>query len=76
MAGFSLHQARIIKSRRWKPGSWQNVAREQLCIRKMGPPDRVWIRAGYFFSCAGCRSDFSLIGTGRNQLELELVSFF
>lgn len=62
---FSLHQAgRTIKSRRWKPGSWQSVATEQLCIPEMSPPDGDWIEAGYFFNCAGCRSDCSLAGTG------------
>jgi len=77
MAGYSLFEAgRIIKSRRWKPGSWQSVVTKQLCIPKMSSPDRIWMKAGYFFSPAGRRSEFSHTGTGRNQLELELVSSF
>lgn len=43
---------------------------------RMSLPDGVWINAGYFFSHASSKSDFSLAGTGRNQLELELVSSF
>lgn len=71
MADYSLHQARrMIKSRRWKPGSWQSVAVEEPWVTTMSPADGVWIRAGYFSGLEAEGELLASLETGRNQPEL------